>query len=99
VNILKNKKTISKKDIKRLAWLSRIELLAKDEDIILEQLNQILEYFKKIDEVNTKNIEPCYHVIDLINVMRKDESKPSSDKIIEIIPQRKARYVKSPRII
>ena len=96
---MKNKKTISKKDIKRLAWLSRIELLAKDEDIILKQLNQILEYFKKIDEVNTKNIEPCYHVIDLINVMRKDKPKPSSDKIIKIIPQRKARHVKSPRII
>jgi aspartyl-tRNA(Asn)/glutamyl-tRNA(Gln) amidotransferase subunit C len=99
VNILKKKNTISKKDIKKLAWLSRIELLAKDEDIILKQLNQILEYFKKIDEIDVKNVEPCYHVIDLINVMRKDKQQPSLDKIIEIIPQKKARYVKSPRII
>ncbi|MCS7116828.1 MAG: Asp-tRNA(Asn)/Glu-tRNA(Gln) amidotransferase subunit GatC [Nitrososphaerales archaeon] len=88
------------KEIKHIAWLARIELSKKEEALFREQLNEILEYFKKIDEVDVKNIPPTYHVVDIVNVFRPDEVRTfDADKILSTVPQMKERYVKGPRAI
>ncbi len=52
------KNYLSKKEIERVAWLAHIELSDKEKARFTEQFNEILDYFKKIDEVDTKGIEP-----------------------------------------
>jgi aspartyl/glutamyl-tRNA(Asn/Gln) amidotransferase C subunit len=59
----------------------------------------ILAYFTKIDEVDTKDVPPSYHVLDLFNVFRKDEVKPyPHEEIFRIVPQTKGKFVKAPRM-
>lgn len=91
-------KLITKKRLKHLSWLSKIEL-RREEREFEEQLNEILEYFKKLDEVDLKGVEPLYHVLELKNVFREDAPKPSNPgEMLKVVPRLKGRYVRAPRI-
>lgn len=95
-----NSEKISKKEIKHLSWLAKIELSQEEEELFSKQLNDILSYFKKIDEADVEKLLPTHHVIELINVMRVDEPEPSApDEILRNVPKIKGRYVKAPRIV
>jgi len=54
-------------------------LLIKKEEVekFGPQLSSVLDYVKKLNEVDTKNIEPTSQVTGLENVTREDEAKPS----------------------
>jgi len=41
---------ISKKDVEHVAWLAHIDLSEQERMLFTEQFNEILDYFKKIDE-------------------------------------------------
>ncbi len=97
--MVEKKKSISKKDIEHIAWLARIEISKKELGLFSRQLNDILAYFARIDEVDTEDISPSYHVLDLVNVLRKDDVKPSSpEEVFKIVPQTKEKFVKAPRM-
>ncbi len=64
---------INKEDIKHIAELSRIKLTAAEEVKFGEQLGSILKYIEKLDEVETKKIEPTAQVSGLVDVLRGDE--------------------------
>ena len=92
---------LSKKEVEHVAWLAHIELSDKEKDLFTEQFNQILDYFKKIDKINTKDVEPTYHVLDLKNVSRKDETKPSltTEEALRNAPKKEKKFLKAPRIV
>jgi len=69
--------------------------------LFTEQFNEILDYFKKIDEVDTEGVEPTYHVLDLKNVSRTDETTPSLpiEEALRNAPKKEKKFIKAPRII
>lgn len=94
-------KTISQEQIEHVAWLARIELTENEKRVFTEQLNEILDYFKKIDEIDTLKIKPTFHVIDLVNVMREDKVVPSLSRkdALKNTPQKEDSYIKAPKIL
>jgi aspartyl-tRNA(Asn)/glutamyl-tRNA(Gln) amidotransferase subunit C len=92
---------LSKKEVEHVAWLSHIELSEEEKTLFTEQFNEILEYFKKIDEVDTEGVEPTYHVLDLKNVYRKDETEPSlsTEEALMNAPKKEKKFLKAPRIV
>ena len=91
---------ITPEDLERLCWLSRLRLSREEKEEFLGQLNKILDYFKRIEEVDVERIPPTYHVVDLTNVLREDEvEEPQPDEVLELAPRRKGRYILAPRII
>ena len=95
------KQHLSKKEVEHVAWLAHIELSDKEKTLFTEQFNEILEYFKKIDELDTKGVEPTYHVLDLKNVFRKDETTPSlsTEVALKNAPKKEKKFFKAPRIV
>ena len=88
-----------KPQIKHLSWLARIELSEDDEQLFSSQLNDILDLFKKIDEVRLENVQPTYHALQLTNVWREDVVEPSmSAEILNNVPHLIGRYVKATRM-
>ena len=86
--------------VKHLAWLTRIDLTDKEAKEISKQLSRILEYFSKIDEVDTSGVEPLYHPLEIQKVARSDEPALfPADEILKIVPSKKGRYIKAPRIV
>ena len=76
--------TLTQEQIKKISQnLSKIPLESEE---IWKDLNNILEYFKLLDEVDTDNIEPTYSVISKKNTLRKDklqEKKISRKQLLD----------------
>jgi len=92
---------ISKDDVKHVARLARLRLTEEEKEKFGKQLNQILAYVEKLNELNIENVEPTSHVVPLTNVLRKDEVKPSlsEEEALANAPERKGKYFKVPKII
>jgi len=92
---------LSKKEVEHIAWLAHIELSDQEKILFTEQFNEILDYFKKIDEVDTEGVEPTYHVLDLKNVSRTDETTPSlpREEALRNAPKKEKKFIKAPRIV
>lgn len=90
-----------KEDVEHIAWLAHIELTEEEKEDFMEQFNKILEFFRKIDEVNTEGVPPTYHVLDLTNVFREDEVRESlpKEEALRNAPKRENGFFKSPRIV
>ena len=92
---------LSKKEVEHVAWLAHIDLSEEEKALFTEQFNEILEYFKKIDEIETENVEPTYHVLDLENVSRKDKQVPplTTEEALKNAPKKDKKFIKAPRIV
>lgn len=67
---------LTRESIKNLAKLSRIHCTAEEEESLLKDLDKILQYVEQLNEVNTKDVTPCYQVLEgMGNVFREDEVK------------------------
>ena len=88
-------------EVRHIAELAHIELTREEEVIFTEQFNRILDYFSKIDEVNTDDVQPTYHVLDLVNVYREDKVQKSlsEEEPLKNAPKKEDRFFKSPRIV
>ena len=64
-------------DIGYVAKLANLPLTPKEKLTFSKQLQDILDYFSKLQEVDTKNIEPIGHITGLTNVISDDRLAPS----------------------
>lgn len=85
-----------------LSELAKVKLSEEEKKLLLKDLNRILEYFSIIDEVETSNVEPAFHVLGLSNVMREDETDGdhlTQDEALSNAPQKEEGYIKAPRMV
>ena len=64
-------------DVKKVAKLANLKLEARDEKKFEKQLNEIVSYVEKLNEVDTKGVEITSQVTGLENVTREDTPSPS----------------------
>ncbi len=64
--------TLSADDVRAIAELARLELSDDDVARYQRQLSAILDYFQKLEELDTSHIDPTSSVLPLTNVMRAD---------------------------
>jgi len=88
-------------NIDRVAELARLNLKPEEKEKLAKDLGAILDYVKKLDKLDTSKVEPTSHVLDMENVYRKDEVKPSdaAEKALEHAPQPDGRFFKVPKIV
>lgn len=96
-----SKSHISLKEVEHIAQLAHIELTEDEKRLFTKQLNEILEYFRKIDEADTEGVPPTYHVLDLVNVYRDDEigESLSQKEALSNAPKKERGFFKAPKII
>lgn len=87
--------------IDHIAMLARLKLTNDEKEVFSGQLDSIIEYINKLNELDTKNIEPTAHVLDLENVFRDDELRPSLpvDNALRNTPERMENFYQVPKII
>ena len=84
-----------------MARLARLDLTDEETARMKGQLGDILGYISLLDELDLSDVPPTSHVIDMVNVMREDEVKPSLplDKGLANAPAKEGTTFKVPRII
>lgn len=93
-------KNLTEADTEHVAMLARISLSPEEITNFTQQLNNILDYFQKLEELDTTNVEPTYHILDIVNVTRPDEVTPSlpREEALANAPQTQDNYIKAPKI-
>ena len=64
---------ITQEQVEHVANLARLNLTNEEKEKYTSQLNGILNFFEKLKHLDTTNVEPTSHVMDVYNVMREDE--------------------------
>ena len=95
------KKIITKEEVEHIASLCRINLKDEEKESFVNQFNEILEFFQKLDEIDTSETKPTFHVIDIKNAFRSDKAKDclSSDLIFKNVPKKEKNYFVAPKMI
>jgi aspartyl-tRNA(Asn)/glutamyl-tRNA(Gln) amidotransferase subunit C len=68
-----------REEVERIARLARLRLGAEEAEALAGQLDAILAYVEKLDEVDASDVEPTSHVIPFATPLREDEPRPSLD--------------------
>lgn len=92
---------IERKDVEHVARLARLALTDDELERMREQLNGILAYIEKLNELDTEGVEPTSHAVPMLNVMREDEPAPClpRDEALANAPDRAGELFRVPRII
>lgn len=85
---------IDNKDVMHIASLARLKITDEEREQFKVQLSNILDYFQKLDELDTGHIEPMKHVIETQNVLRADEPRPhvSQAEALKNAPQQDGQH-------
>ncbi len=64
---------LDKEQIKYLTQLCRIDCNEDEQNDLLKDLGEILNYMEQLNDIDTSSVKPCYQVLeDVSNVMRED---------------------------
>jgi len=95
------KNLITKEQVEHIAWLARLKVTDEEKEKFTELFNDILKYFRKIDEVDTTDVAYTFHGVELKNVFREDivRSSLSQEEIFRNAPKKKDKFIKAPRMV
>ena len=98
---MKKNRTISKEEVKKIAGLAKLSINEDEIELYTDQMNQILDYVSQLYEVDTDNVEPLSHVLDVVNKTRTDTVKPSvpRDTVLKNAAQTDDEFILVPEII
>lgn len=93
--------SISIKDVEHVANLARLELSESEKEQFAGQLNAILKYAEKLNELDTENVAPTSHAFEISNVTREDVTKPSLpiEKVLLNAPDDEDDQIKVPAVL
>ena len=68
---------ITREEVQHVAKLARLELSANEVERMTGQLDAILSYVAKLDELDTSGVAVTTHTQNVVNAFREDEVRPS----------------------
>ncbi|MCW8796351.1 MAG: Asp-tRNA(Asn)/Glu-tRNA(Gln) amidotransferase subunit GatC [Chlorobium sp.] len=89
------------KDVAYIAELARLSFTDTEKEKMTSELNAILQYVEKLDEVDTDGVEPLSSIHDEVNVLRDDirqESIPNETALLNA-PDKLDRFFRVPKVI
>jgi aspartyl-tRNA(Asn)/glutamyl-tRNA(Gln) amidotransferase subunit C len=92
---------ITPQEISHVANLARLHLSQDEVETMARQLDDILAYVAKLNELDTETVTPTTHAISIVNAFREDEVKPSlpREKALANGPQQNGEAFVVPRVI
>jgi aspartyl-tRNA(Asn)/glutamyl-tRNA(Gln) amidotransferase subunit C len=79
---------IDRDQVLHVARLARLRLSEDEIDRMARELSGVLDHIEKISELDLAGVEPTSHVVELENVLRADEPRPSwpRERVLEGAP-------------
>jgi aspartyl-tRNA(Asn)/glutamyl-tRNA(Gln) amidotransferase subunit C len=93
--------SISKKDVEHVAKLARLELTEEEKALYTEELNAVLGFMDTLNQLDTSDVLPTSHVLDIKNVFREDVMEPSMEpeEVVANAPAAKDNQFRVPKIM
>lgn len=92
---------VTKQEVEKLAELARLEFNENEIENLTKDMNQILHHMDKLNELDTSNVEPLSHPIEVKNVFREDELIESikREDALKNAPDNDDEFFKVPKVI
>ena len=87
--------------VDKLAHLARLKFEASEKEEIKNDLQKMIAFVEKLNELDTSGVEPLLHMTDEINILREDEVKVSISRkeALKNAPQHNEQFFKVPKVI
>jgi len=91
--------SLTSEDVRKVAFLARLKLSPEEIGDMTSKMGNVLQYVETLNEVDTTDVEPLVHAVELSNVLRDDVVRPSlpraaalqnapkSDGVYFLVPQ------------
>jgi aspartyl-tRNA(Asn)/glutamyl-tRNA(Gln) amidotransferase subunit C len=92
---------INKQTVEKIAQLARLKLSEADLEKYTDQLNSILGFVEKLNQLDTTNIEATTHAVEVPTPFREDKIIPKEliQKVLEISPDHEERFFRVPKVL
>lgn len=93
--------SVTEKEVKYIANLTNLQLSKDELKSLTADLSRILDYMELLNEVDTTNVEPLNHVIEMNTRLRKDEAEAplSHEEALKNAPDADSDYFRVPKVI
>lgn len=90
-----------KETILKMLKLARLKLPEKEWSPFAAKAEHIVDYIEKLKKLDTSQIEPTSHAVEVVNAFREDAVKPFEriKKILEIAPAQRENLFEVPKVI
>jgi aspartyl-tRNA(Asn)/glutamyl-tRNA(Gln) amidotransferase subunit C len=95
------KMAITREEVLHVARLARLALSDSEVDLLRGQLGSILGYIRQLDTLDTREVTPTSHAVEMGTPFRDDAVSPFGDKeaILSNAPDRAGDFFRVPRIL
>jgi aspartyl-tRNA(Asn)/glutamyl-tRNA(Gln) amidotransferase subunit C len=92
---------IDDKTVNRIAELAKLSFNDSEKGDIKKDLNKILDFVDKLNEVDTEGVEPLIYMNDHEDNLRDDkvDNVISQNEALKNAPQKDSDYIKVPKVI
>jgi aspartyl-tRNA(Asn)/glutamyl-tRNA(Gln) amidotransferase subunit C len=93
--------SVSIEEVKKIAELARLSLSEEEALRYAGELSRILEFAESIKSIDTSGVPPTTHVLEIADVWRADEPRPSIDRdaVMASAPKSEDGCFVAPRIV
>lgn len=93
--------SVSEKDVRYVAHLARLQLSEDEVESLTQDMSKILDYMETLEELDTSDVEPLEHVIDMEYRLRDDKAKEplSHEEALKNAPDADSDYFRVPKVI
>jgi aspartyl-tRNA(Asn)/glutamyl-tRNA(Gln) amidotransferase subunit C len=93
--------SLSRREVEKVSLLGRLRLSEEELDLMTNQLGQIVEYVEQLSELDTENVEPMAHAVEIRNVFADDEVAASlgRDQALANAPKRDDECYRVPAVL
>lgn len=92
---------LTKEEVDKLAHLARLEFSEKEKQTVMEDMDKILQFVDKINELDLDDVEALIYMSDERNVLRKDEARQdiTKDEALKNAPDKDTDYFRVPKVL
>ena len=92
---------LSREEVQRVAVLARLRLTPEEQSSLTDELDRILGYMDKLNQLDTADVDLFSHTANITNTLREDQvtNRPNADALLANAPDRDGTFFKVPKII
>jgi len=92
---------IDNETVDKIAHLARLEFENESKQQIINDMNNMLGFIDKLNELDTNNVEPLVYISEERNILREDEATQtiSQNDALKNAPKKDSDYFKVPKVI
>ena len=91
---------IDNETVDKIASLSKLSFSGKQKEAIKNDMNKMLNFIGKLEDVDTDGVDPLIHMTDDVNVLRADDAvlDITQKEALKNAPKKDSTYFKIPKV-